>query len=63
MTELSVAMVTVVANSNSAVEIVLLFALGWCWSWVGMIKGMKPLSVSFPRELYFSVVSVFLASS
>lgn len=63
MTELSVAMVTVVANSNSTGEIVLHIALRYCWSRVGMIKGMKPLSVFFPRELYFSVMSVFLMSS
>lgn len=44
VTELSVAMVTVVANSNSTVELVLPIALGCCWSWVGMMTGMKPRS-------------------
>lgn len=43
MTGLSVAMVTVVAHSNSTAELVLLIAVGCFWSWVGMIKGMKPL--------------------
>lgn len=48
-------MVTVVANSNRTAEIVLLIALGCCYSWVGMIKGMKPLSV-------FSLESLISAS-
>lgn len=47
MAEPSVAMATVVANSNSTVETELLVAFGSCWSWVGMKKGMKPLAVYF----------------
>lgn len=65
MMEPSVAMVTAVANSNSAVEIGLLVALGCCWSWVGMKKGINPLVFflfAFPGELDFSIASLFLVS-
>lgn len=61
MMELSVAMVTVVANSNSTVEMGLLVALACCWSWVGMKKGINPpFLFAFPGELDSSIVSVFL---
>lgn len=64
MTELSVAMVTAVASSNSTAAIVLLIALGCCWSWVGMIKGMKPLCFGcFSLESFISPSCLFSESS